>query len=156
MRKTRHIGKNKWVQPIIGCTKRENTIISRKRRPYKSRLSSKRLIKPFHEEFIPRTPDNRVAEILSVDGLVVTFRTESGVTYKLDFDKTSEYDRSFRKQIENQDFFNTIKVKHGDFAFMDKNEPIKVAYPEGDREEIGYFHYYTIEDRMFLLEKISD
>lgn len=158
MKKIRQAGKNKWVN-LVRDTKRETFEALRKKRPTKSRLSSKRCKwrKPFHEEFIPRTPENRIAEILSVEGFVVTFKTESGITYKLDFDKTSKTDRGFRQKIEDPDFFYSIKVKNGDFAFMDKTKPATIICPNGEeREEIGYFNYYTIEDRMFLLEKITD
>lgn len=158
MKKIRQVGKNKWLK-LVRDTKRETFEAIRKKRPQKSPLSSRRSKwrKPFHEEFIRRTPENRVAEIISVEGFVVTFKTENGITYKLDFDKTAKTDKRFRQKIEDSEFFYSIKVKNGNFAFMDKNEPAIVVYPNGEeREEIGYFSYYTIEDRMFLLEKISE
>ncbi len=158
MKKIRQVGKNKWSK-LVRDTKRETFEALRKKRSKKSRQSSLRSKwrKPFHEEFIRRTPENRVAEILSVDGFVVTFKTESGVTYKLDFDKTAKTDKRFRQRIEDSEFFYSMKVKDGNFAFMDKTAPALIIYPNGEeREEIGYYSYYSIEDRMFLLEKISD
>jgi len=89
--------------------------------------------------------------------LVVTFKTEDGVTYKLDFEKTfnPQYP-AIEKKMRAPEIFGSMKVIKRKLAFIDKSWPVLIGYPEGTREEITYNIYFSIADCMHLLERITD
>jgi len=112
---------------------------------------------PYHPEIIPYSKNTTVAEIMSVENHIIVFRTLQGNVYKFNFDTAvNKWNRDFLKRIFEPDVFATLAVNNGRFGFFDKSITPHIS-PDGTIEGTNGFNlWWTIDDCMHLMQKITD